>query len=59
MTETRTPLHGLTSDEEVQHRSVDKVTDPARKSLDVTESIAKDIEARVDALLTELLGDQR
>ena len=35
------------------------VTDPAGKSLDVTESIAVDIEARVDALLNELLGDQR
>jgi arsenate reductase len=35
------------------------VTDPAGKSLDVTESIAVDIEARVDALLHELIGDQR
>ncbi len=25
MTETRTPLHGLTSDEEVLHRIVDKL----------------------------------
>lgn len=35
------------------------VTDPAGKSLEVTESIAVDLEARVDALLNELLGDQR
>jgi len=35
------------------------VTDPAGKSLEETEQIAADIEARVDALLTELIGDQR
>ena len=34
-----------------------KVTDPAGKNSDETEQIAADIEARVDALLAELLGD--
>lgn len=33
------------------------VTDPAGKSIQETEQIAADIEARVDALLAELLGD--
>ena len=34
------------------------VTDPAGQTLEVTESIAADIEARVDALLDELIGAQ-
>ena len=32
------------------------VTDPAGQTLEVTETIAQDIEARVDALLDELIG---
>ena len=32
------------------------VTDPAGQTLEVTETIAEDIEARVDALLDELIG---
>jgi arsenate reductase len=33
-------------------------THPAGESLGVTQTIARDIEARVDALLHELIGDQ-
>ena len=34
------------------------VTDPAGQTLEVTETIAQDIEAHVDALLAELIGAQ-
>jgi arsenate reductase len=35
------------------------VTDPAGKSLEETEQITANIEARVDALLGELIGDDK